>query len=62
MSNSVEVFKKFFRCPEAISKSPNGLGIGLFIAKNFVKLHGGDIWFENKEEGGTNFLFSIPLN
>jgi signal transduction histidine kinase len=56
-----EVFKKFFRSPEAILVSPNGFGLGLFISKKIIDAHGGEIWFENHDGGGTIFYFSLPL-
>ncbi|MEI7452285.1 MAG: ATP-binding protein [Candidatus Falkowbacteria bacterium] len=55
-----EMFKKFFRGQEAISMLPNGLGLGLYISKKLISVHGGDIWFENKDHGVT-FYFSLPL-
>lgn len=56
-----ELFKKFFRGPEAISMSPNGFGLGLFIAKKIIRAHGGEIWVDSKEERGTAFYFSLPI-
>jgi K+-sensing histidine kinase KdpD len=37
-----------------------GTGIGLFASRRVVEAHGGDIWYEEGERGGT-FAFSIPL-
>ena len=37
-----------------------GTGIGLFASRRVVEAHGGDIWYEEGEDGGT-FAFSIPL-
>src|SRR3954469_13403705 len=37
-----------------------GTGIGLFASRRVVEGHGGDIWYEEGERGGT-FAFSIPL-
>jgi len=56
-----EMFKKFFRSPEAIAISPNGFGLGLFIAKKIMDAHGGDIWFENKDDRGVTFFVTIPI-
>jgi len=56
-----EVFKKFFRSPEAVAISPNGFGLGLFIAKKIVEAHGGDISFEPNDGRGVTFFFSLPL-
>lgn len=55
------IFKKFFRSQSARNVSPNGFGLGLFIAKKFINAHGGDIWLESQGENvGTTFYFSIP--
>lgn len=39
-----------------------GTGFGLYIAKNFVDLHGGKIWVESKGEKGSRFIFTLPIN
>lgn len=55
------IFKKFFRAPNAIEKDIIGSGLGLFTTKNIVEKHKGKIWFENKESGGTTFFVSLPI-
>ena len=40
---------------------PGGTGLGLAICKDFVELHGGEIWAESPAEGGAAFVFTIPL-
>src|ERR687894_1553320 len=50
------LFQKF------ISGSEKGAGLGLYISKNIVKAHGGDIWAENNKKGtGATFVFTLPL-
>jgi two-component system sensor histidine kinase VicK len=34
-------------------------GLGLFIAKQIVELHGGDIWLESREKEGTTFFIEL---
>ncbi|HVE87228.1 MAG TPA: ATP-binding protein, partial [Myxococcales bacterium] len=40
---------------------PGGVGLGLAICKEFVELHGGEIWAESPQDGGTWFIFTVPL-
>lgn len=57
-----KIFNKFFRAGNAISYEANGTGIGLYIAKSILKIIGGDIWFESKENKGTTFTFTLPMD
>ena len=44
------------------TKSNQGTGLGLYIAKNIIEAHGGQIWAQDNPDGkGTTFLFSLPL-
>jgi signal transduction histidine kinase/DNA-binding response OmpR family regulator len=40
---------------------PGGTGLGLAICKEFIEVHGGEIWAENAPEGGCAFVFTVPL-
>ncbi|MDD5287878.1 MAG: ATP-binding protein [Dehalococcoidales bacterium] len=42
-------------------KSGGGLGLGLFVCKKLVQLHGGKIWVETGKDG-NHFKFSLPLD
>jgi two-component system sensor histidine kinase KdpD len=53
------IFEKFYR----VKRFENviGTGLGLSICKGIVEVHGGNIWAENRPEGGVRFLFTLPL-
>lgn len=38
-----------------------GLGLGLSIARGIVEAHGGRIWAESREGGGSVFAFELPV-
>lgn len=54
-----KLFEKFYR--GRLLKT-TGLGLGLAICQRIVKAHGGEIWAENRKNGGAAFCFSLPLD
>lgn len=54
------IFEKFFRAKNASSQDANGTGLGLYIAKEIIVKHGGEMWFKSVENKGTTFFFSLP--
>lgn len=46
--------------PFATTKA-DGMGIGLSICRKIVQARGGKIWAEHPADGGTAFIFTIPL-
>lgn len=71
-SHRSKIFNKFFRAENAISKVPDGSGLGLSLVKALVEMDKGAVWFESpvlwdnekgeKEKKGTTFHFTIPLS
>ena len=53
-----KVLEKFYRGPRA---RPGGIGLGLFIARQLVEAHGGEIVAQNRENGGARFAIRLPL-
>lgn len=54
------IFTRFYRVDKARSTEAGGSGLGLSIAHDAVKLHGGDIRVERRPEGGTRFIVRLP--
>ncbi len=56
------IFERFYRAPNAISKENQGNGLGLYIARTIATDHGGDLSFAANTEGpGTTFILSLPV-
>lgn len=54
------VFTKFFRADNAVRLQTEGSGLGLYIVRNIIRRHGGEIKVESEEGKGSTFSFIIP--
>lgn len=43
-----------------VTTKSDGMGVGLAICRTIVEAHGGRIWAEPREGGGTSFRFTVP--
>lgn len=57
-----KIFTKFFRGSNVKQVETDGSGLGLFIVKNIVKNHGGDIFVSSEVDRGTTFTITLPVN
>jgi two-component system sensor histidine kinase KdpD len=53
------IFEKFYRLKNEGAES--GAGLGLAICRGFVEAHGGRIWVDEREGGGSRFRFTLPV-
>lgn len=54
------LFTKFFRASNVVRMQTSGSGLGLFLAKNILINHGGDVTIVSKEGEGTAVSIILP--
>lgn len=55
------VFEKFAQADHRDNSARSGTGLGLAISRGLAREMGGDVWFEDREGGGTSFVLVLPL-
>jgi len=55
------IFDKFYQVDGSATRTKGGLGLGLYITKQIVEAHGGQIRVESKVNQGSTFSFTLPL-
>lgn len=60
-ADQAALFQAFREMQEPSGRRIGGLGLGLSVARELVRAHGGDIWFESAAGRGTTFSVAIPL-
>lgn len=56
-----KIFGQFMQGENLFIRRTEGSGIGLYLAKYFIKMHNGDIWLNLDNKECTEFTFSIPI-
>jgi len=54
------IYESFRQAETELSRQFDGMGAGLSIAKSFVEILEGRIWFESEPHKGTTFYFTVP--
>jgi len=57
-----KVFEKFYRAHDALSSGIQGSGLGLTIARQIARAHGGDVTCEPRDRGGSCFVVRLPIS
>ena len=56
-----KIFERFYRAESTDAKTYPGFGIGLFIVREIIAQHKGNVWVESEKGKGSTFYFSLPL-
>jgi CheY-like chemotaxis protein len=54
------LFHRFYQIKKGEATPEKGVGLGLYLCREMVLLHGGNIWVESAVEKGSTFSFTIP--
>lgn len=55
-----KIFDQFVRAHDALSDAIPGAGLGLTLARQIVRAHKGEIWYEPAQSGGARFVVQLP--
>ncbi len=55
------IFERFFRARNDLNYDERGIGLGLYITREILELHGGSITMESKVGVGSTFTCTLPL-
>jgi signal transduction histidine kinase len=56
-----KVFEKFYRAHDSLGSGIQGSGLGLTIARQIARAHGGDVVYEPRDDGGSCFVLRLPI-
>src|SRR5438105_4104288 len=56
-----KIFQHFYRLDRDYRAHTQGSGLGLAICRGIVQAHGGRIWVEDRQGGGSIFYIALPL-
>jgi two-component system, OmpR family, sensor kinase len=54
------VFDRFYRVDRARGRDAGGSGLGLAICREIARAHGGRVWIDGRESGGSAFSLALP--
>jgi signal transduction histidine kinase len=56
-----KIFEKFYRAHDSLSSGVQGSGLGLTLARQIARAHGGDVVYETRDGGGSCFCLRLPV-
>ena len=54
------IFDRLYQIKAGDASTEQGVGLGLYLCRELVQLHGGNIWVESEPGAGSRFIFVVP--
>jgi signal transduction histidine kinase len=54
------IFEQFYRAHDSLASGIQGSGLGLTLARQIARAHGGDVTYEARSGGGSCFTLTLP--
>ena len=61
-ADRAKIFEKFYRAGDSRVAEVTGSGLGLALAREVVRLHGGDITVDSQVDKGSTFTLTLPIH
>ena len=56
-----KIFEQFYRAHDSLNSGIQGSGLGLTLARQIARAHGGEVVYERREGGGSCFSLRLPV-
>ena len=56
-----KIFEQFYRAHDSLSSGIQGSGLGLTLARQIARAHGGDVFYRPRDGGGSCFILRLPV-
>ncbi len=54
------IFERFYRVDDALTRTTQGTGLGLYLSRAVIEAHGGEIGVQSMHRRGSTFYFTLP--
>jgi heavy metal sensor kinase len=59
-TEQAKIFERFYRANRPANQNTEGIGLGLSLAREIIRAHGGELKLEESREGWTSFELALP--